>query len=530
MLRALFHKKTRLLAAVAIVAGTLASGAGPVAAASTTASTASNASVPAPGTDITALTDGQLATYHLPPRPASNSGEYPGWQKAMKAMKRDTANVAPTPDPFPAPIAGRAVTGGGWAGPFAFNDGYTQVQGSWNVPTPFSSDSHNRYSVQWVGLNGECDYGGCPNSGTDLVQAGSEVDTIAGTPMYYAWWEILPNYPSIQRVNLNDLTIYPGDTMFVSINTSSTQSNIFIEDETTRVGYPVPSQLTAYGCSCVTAEGVNERTANTDSGLMTFDNPVFFNGVAAADINGTKFINQFADATTSIYDGSNVLSYLVNGLGGIGSNGNYEVDRTTFNDAPPPYLTDDWTGSNGSSWNGSNWVTTTNSSTKIVDIQNNQGRLYTNGSSVRGTAQMSAVSDSDVYLTYRFNESTTGSNFRIFTRASGATGANQMPNAYRLNVGSGSTSISLERFQNSAVSTLTSFPYTSGTATQDVRFRVQGGAIYAKVWPDGTTEPANWQVSWTDLNITTPGVVQLTNSYTSGAHTVYIDKLSVNPL
>jgi hypothetical protein len=40
-----------------------------------------------------------------------------------------------------------------------------------------------------------------------------------------------------------------------------------------------------------------------------------------------------------------------------------------------------------------------------------------------------------------------------------------------------------------------------------IRFQVSGSTLRAKAWQDGTTEPANWQVTGTDTSLTQPGSV-----------------------
>jgi hypothetical protein len=45
------------------------------------------------------------------------------------------------------------------------------------------------------------------------------------------------------------------------------------------------------------------------------------------------------------------------------------------------------------------------------------------------------------------------------------------------------------------VTQIASFNYTSGTTSQQVRFRVHGSTIEAEVWPAGTGEPASWPVT-----------------------------------
>jgi hypothetical protein len=191
-------------------------------------------------------------------------------------------------------------------------------------------------------------------------------------------------------------------------------------------------------------------------------------------------------------------------------------------------FSDFFTGSDGAGWGSAKWATTSNDSSKKVDIQSNQGRLYVNGASARATSLMTATADAEVAVTYRFNESASGSFLRIFARASGATGASQMPNAYRVEIGSDSTTIKLQKFVNSVVTQIGSFNYTSGTTAQRLRFRVQGSTIEAKVWAVGTSEPAAWSVIATDTAIAGAGVIQVAHSHTTGTHTVFIDDLAVS--
>jgi RHS repeat-associated protein len=228
------------------------------------------------------------------------------------------------------------------------------------------------------------------------------------------------------------------------------------------------------------------------------------------------------------YDGAG--NQTRNGLGAATYDQRNELLTQTSGAAATPLFSDDWTNPvNGSPWNSTKWTTTTNDQYHSALTQNNGGALYvtTTGSSVRGTAKMTAATNMEADFTYRFNESSTGSFLRVFLRASGATGANQMPNAYRLEVGSNSTSITLQKFVNSTVTTIGTLSYTSGTAPQRVRFRVQGTTVEAKVWPVGAAEPTTWSLLATDSAVSAAGVVQIAHSYTSGTHTVTVDDLNV---
>jgi hypothetical protein len=71
------------------------------------------------------------------------------------------------------------------------------------------------------------------------------------------------------------------------------------------------------------------------------------------------------------------------------------------------------------------------------------------------------------------------------------------------------------------------------TAKQWVRFRVDGSTLMAKVWTDGTQEPAGWETQATDASFSAPGVLQLKwnrASTATDAREVYLDDLSVRDM
>jgi hypothetical protein len=74
----------------------------------------------------------------------------------------------------------------------------------------------------------------------------------------------------------------------------------------------------------------------------------------------------------------------------------------------------------------------------------------------------------------------------------------------------GSLMISLRKFVGGAETQLVSatpgFTYVAD-AVYAVRFSVQGSALMAKVWPAASPEPAAWQVTTTDTDLTGPGAV-----------------------
>jgi|SRR5208282_83954 len=101
---------------------------------------------------------------------------------------------------------------------FSTGEAYTAAQASWTVPkvsyeTPppvchtiefrgftrqvcTSANAEAEYSSSWVGIGGYCENAGCTAADNTLIQLGTEHDVSSrGATQYYAWVEMLPNYP-----------------------------------------------------------------------------------------------------------------------------------------------------------------------------------------------------------------------------------------------------------------------------------------------------------------------------------------------
>ncbi len=193
-------------------------------------------------------------------------------------------------------------------------------------------------------------------------------------------------------------------------------------------------------------------------------------------------------------------------------------------------LADDWTDGDGALWDATKWITSRNSSTKVVNVQGNQGRLYVKSSSARATATMAAVANSDATFTYRFDNRDASSYLRVMLRASGASGADQMPNGYRVELRSDSNTIKLQRYVNGTATQIGSFSYTKDINAQKLRFQVSGNTIRVKAWAAGSSEPSTWQIQVTDTSITGSGVFQVNHNWSSGTRSVYLDDLVLTDL
>jgi hypothetical protein len=90
----------------------------------------------------------------------------------------------------------------------------------------------------------------------------------------------------------------------------------------------------------------------------------------------------------------------------------------------------------------------------------------------------------------------------------------------------------LWKSQAGVTTSLGSLPVASvTTAKQWLRFRVQGSSISLKVWPEGTAEPTDWELTATDTSITGPGVLQvkwLRGGTASAGRDVIVDDIKVS--
>jgi len=98
---------------------------------------------------------------------------------------------------------------------------YTQVKGTWKVPT-VKTQSGNKYASDWVGIGGF-------NDGT-LIQAGTSEQIQGGVISYNAWTEIIP----APEVPIPRFIVHPRDSMTVTVTKVAgvNQWSITVKDTT----------------------------------------------------------------------------------------------------------------------------------------------------------------------------------------------------------------------------------------------------------------------------------------------------------
>jgi hypothetical protein len=140
----------------------------------------------------------------------------------------------------------------------------SSVSASWVVPAVTFSENAT-FSGVWVGIGG---YGE-----DSLIQTGTEQEYLNGEAVYYAWYELLPDY----LVPLRSIHVQPGDVMTASIslvNDNTSTWAITIRDVTQNELF---KKTFVYNSSRLSAEWVVERpkvnsTVSTlaDFGSVTF--------------------------------------------------------------------------------------------------------------------------------------------------------------------------------------------------------------------------------------------------------------------
>jgi hypothetical protein len=180
-----------------------------------------------------------------------------------------TASPTSTPTrPLQTPTDQSSLNWAGYAVTYNFSDPkpvITGVSGSWTVPEVKVSQN-DTFSAIWVGIGG--------TFGHDLIQTGTQQDSINGVTYYSAWYELLP----FDSVTIT-MDISPGDAITTSINLADPTLNtwsIEVNDLSTGQSF---NQDFVYDSSRLSAEWIVERpdinnvlSEIADFGSITFSN------------------------------------------------------------------------------------------------------------------------------------------------------------------------------------------------------------------------------------------------------------------
>ena len=148
----------------------------------------------------------------------------------------------------------------------------SSVSGSWVVPAVNPSEN-NTFSGIWVGIGG---YGE-----DTLIQTGTEQEYFNGRPIYYAWYELLPDY----LVEIPRIHVQPGDRITASISLVNDNENtwtITLSDVTRGEHF---EKTVVYNSSRLSAEWIVERPKVNDTvgTLADFGTAAFTDCAATVD-------------------------------------------------------------------------------------------------------------------------------------------------------------------------------------------------------------------------------------------------------
>ncbi len=146
----------------------------------------------------------------------------------------------------------------------------TAVAGTWKVPTVTGTSTG--YAATWVGIDGW--------SSPTVEQIGTEADVSNGQAVYYAWYEMYPNY----SVTIN-LAVNPGDTISAQVSYSAGAFALSLTNVTT--GHSYSTTQTAPRAARSSAEWIVEAPSN-GFGVLPLANfgTETFSGAKAA-VSGT---------------------------------------------------------------------------------------------------------------------------------------------------------------------------------------------------------------------------------------------------
>ena len=231
---------------------------------------------------------------------SSSPGKFFVTLKAAPATPLATppeTTVVPTVSP---PVSLSVTRSSNWSGYSAKGGPYTEVTGTFTVPSVALSAPLSTQVSQWVGLDGTS------QSDSSLIQAGVDEFPDAQSPIGYdvqAWWEILP----AAETNITTVNVSAGDRVTVTIwQVNPGTWRIELTDDTTGQSFATPDE--SYKGPGSSAEWIVEATTECQSSCHTaslapFTPPVVFSGLGmsgpqATTVNDIVLVQGFNNVAT----------------------------------------------------------------------------------------------------------------------------------------------------------------------------------------------------------------------------------------
>jgi len=191
----------------------------------------------------------------------------------LRVVATGTVTITVTGSPaIPASSSNGSISPN-WSGYEMQGSYFTEVAGSWVVPTAASSLGTTNSST-WIGIGGDQDMW--------LIQTGTQQTNTFGIGTYGAWWQVLPLTPYEQNINA---PVAPGDHMSAAIRRDQSDVwTIAIADQTK--GWIFTTQQT-YGGRAITAEWIMEAPSSSSNSVESLANygHTYFDGALANNVN-----------------------------------------------------------------------------------------------------------------------------------------------------------------------------------------------------------------------------------------------------
>lgn len=292
------------------------------------------------------------------------------------------------------------------------------------------------------------------------------------------------------------------------------------------IDYVPPPPSAPAAPSAVSASGLSGSSIdvtwqdNSDNELGFVVERSIDDGATWTVLTPTLPVNATVFHDTSLTGGVS-YSYRVKAVNDIGPSPYAASPAVTLPPASSIVFSENFTGPDGSSWSASRWTGAVGAG--AWDIQANAGRMAianVSNDRVQARALMPMTLDTETLTSVRYSTTGPRGYFYIFGRGSGDWVAGYPGTSYFLQLTNDGSAAALWKSVNGVTTQLVSNATAAAVTTtkQWVRLRVNGSSISAKIWTDGTAEPAAWELSTTDTTITSPGVLQV-RMYRSGSST-----------
>jgi hypothetical protein len=145
----------------------------------------------------------------------------PGSSKVQALPVFQHAPMKRAPGPAALVSGVSAVKSYNWGGYAVTGTGFTNVKGSWIVPTVDCAKSSNAWAALWVGIDGFSD--------STVEQTGTSSYCNRTTAEYIAWYEFYP----AGSVVISSLPVSPGNKISAEVSYSGGKFTVAIIDEST---------------------------------------------------------------------------------------------------------------------------------------------------------------------------------------------------------------------------------------------------------------------------------------------------------